>query len=93
MLISDMTLNFTGIAIKKSPNSDSSFESRLLDEDDDPMCGGAAPATTQRPTSGENTASKTGALTETPTGPRSKKVSGYFKLKQITMGHINKKGD
>jgi len=63
-----------GIAIKKSPNSDSSFESRLLDEDDDPMCGGAAPATTQRPTSGENTASKTGALTETPTGPRSKKI-------------------
>ena len=42
------------------------------------MSGVAASAAPHRPGSGENTSSKTGALTETPTGPRSKKVDGYL---------------
>lgn len=54
-----------GIAIKKSPNSDSTFESRLLD-DDDPMIGGALGV-------GEEPVKNKGAM-DTPTGPRSKKV-------------------
>eukprot|EP00088_Acartia_fossae_P009453 TRINITY_DN14581_c0_g1_i13.p1 TRINITY_DN14581_c0_g1~~TRINITY_DN14581_c0_g1_i13.p1 ORF type:complete len:595 (-),score=168.49 TRINITY_DN14581_c0_g1_i13:172-1956(-) len=49
-----------GIAIKKSPNSDSSFESRLLDDDDDRMDVGSA--------------TEDGKGMETPTGPKSKKL-------------------
>ena len=71
-----------GIAIKKSPNSDSSFESRLLDQDDDDPMDATTGSSTSAATKGTGAARGASARPSkadkdemaTPTGPKSKKV-------------------